>query len=46
MVQALEREPLDNVIVLVSLSKTLGIPGVRLGYLYAADTALVPQVPP
>src|SRR5262249_4105572 len=35
----LEREPLMNVLILVSLSKTLGIPGARLGYVYTCDTA-------
>jgi histidinol-phosphate/aromatic aminotransferase/cobyric acid decarboxylase-like protein/CTP:phosphocholine cytidylyltransferase-like protein len=34
MVELLERAPLENVIVIKSLSKTLGIPGVRLGYVY------------
>ncbi len=37
----LEFEPLANVIVLVSMSKTLGVPGLRLGYLYACDPAFV-----
>ncbi len=36
----LERAPLPNVLVLASLSKTLGIPGVRLGYVYTSDAAL------
>jgi histidinol-phosphate/aromatic aminotransferase/cobyric acid decarboxylase-like protein len=35
----LERAPLDNVVVLASLSKTLGVPGVRLGYVYSSDAA-------
>lgn len=33
----LEREPLSNVMILVSLSKTLGIPGARLGYVYTCN---------
>ncbi|HTQ05070.1 MAG TPA: aminotransferase class I/II-fold pyridoxal phosphate-dependent enzyme [Polyangiaceae bacterium] len=39
IVAFLEEEPLDNVLVVVSLSKTLGIPGARLGYVYASDAA-------
>jgi histidinol-phosphate/aromatic aminotransferase/cobyric acid decarboxylase-like protein len=35
----LEREPLRNALILVSLSKTLGIPGARLGYVYTCDAA-------
>ncbi len=31
----LEKKPLSNIILLVSLSKTLGIPGMRLGYVYS-----------
>ncbi len=34
LISMLEQEPLSNVLVLVSLSKTLGIPGARLGYVY------------
>ena len=33
----LEKEPLENVIVLKSMSKTLGVPGIRLGYLYTTN---------
>ena len=33
----LERAPLENVIVVKSLSKTLGVPGIRLGYVYTAN---------
>lgn len=40
LVQALEAEPLANVVVLVSLSKTLGAPGLRIGYLYTCDPQL------
>jgi histidinol-phosphate/aromatic aminotransferase/cobyric acid decarboxylase-like protein/choline kinase len=38
LVSLLEREPLDNVIVVKSLSKTLGIPGIRLGYVYTTHS--------
>ena len=34
----LEKEPLGNVIVIKSLSKSLGMPGLRLGYLYAHNS--------
>ena len=44
VVELLEREPLDNVIVLVSLSKTMGVPGVRLGYLYTSNSALTARL--
>ena len=37
MVRLLEERPLDNVVVLVSLSKSLGVPGVRLGYVYSPN---------
>ena len=35
VVRLLEREPLENVHVICSLSKTLGMPGLRLGYVYS-----------
>ncbi len=37
----LEREPLPNVVVLASLSKSLGVPGIRLGYVYTSDATLL-----
>lgn len=37
----LEDGPLDNVVVLASLSKTLGVPGLRLGYLYSCNRRLI-----
>jgi len=36
----LEQAPLANVLLLKSLSKTLGVPGLRLGYVYAANADL------
>ena len=33
----LETRALDNVIVMKSLSKSLGIPGIRLGYVYSSN---------
>ena len=41
---ALEREPLANVHVLVSLSKVLGVPGLRIGYVYSPDEAFIEEV--
>lgn len=40
ILDTLDVEPLTNVLVLKSLSKSLGIPGVRLGYAYTADADL------
>jgi histidinol-phosphate/aromatic aminotransferase/cobyric acid decarboxylase-like protein/choline kinase len=40
VLEELEREPLENVLVLASLSKTLGLPGLRIGYAYCADREL------
>ncbi len=38
---SLEAEPLANVVVLKSLGKSLGAPGLRLGYVYANDAELL-----
>lgn len=35
IIELLEAAPLDNVVVLSSLGKALGVPGLRLGYVYA-----------
>jgi histidinol-phosphate/aromatic aminotransferase/cobyric acid decarboxylase-like protein len=37
----LRDRPLRNIVVLKSLSKCLGVPGLRLGYLYTADADLL-----
>ena len=44
LVGLLEQEPLANVIVLVSLSKTLGVPGLRIGYLFSCDAEFIAAV--
>jgi histidinol-phosphate/aromatic aminotransferase/cobyric acid decarboxylase-like protein len=41
MVRLLEREPIGNVHVICSLSKTLGMPGLRLGYVYSRNAELL-----
>ncbi len=37
----LETDPLSNVLVVQSLSKTLGVPGLRLGFVYSNNTDLL-----
>ena len=37
MLELLEKTPLSNVIVIKSLSKVLGVPGLRLGFSYSHD---------
>jgi histidinol-phosphate/aromatic aminotransferase/cobyric acid decarboxylase-like protein/choline kinase len=44
LLERLEREPLENVVVLTSLSKSLGSPGLRLGHLYSARRDVVDAV--
>lgn len=41
VLELLEQEPLDNVIVIKSLSKSLGVPGVRLGYAYSSNREFI-----
>jgi len=40
IISMLEENSLDNIIVIKSLSKSLGIPGVRLGYTYCCNTEI------
>lgn len=35
LIPLIESDPTDNVIVIKSLSKSLGLPGIRLGYVYS-----------
>jgi histidinol-phosphate/aromatic aminotransferase/cobyric acid decarboxylase-like protein/CTP:molybdopterin cytidylyltransferase MocA len=44
LVSHLERRPLSNVLVVMSLSKTLGVPGLRLGYVYSCDRTRVDRI--
>lgn len=44
MLERLERAPLDNVLVVASLSKSLGAPGLRLGYVYSCDTECMNRI--
>jgi histidinol-phosphate/aromatic aminotransferase/cobyric acid decarboxylase-like protein/choline kinase len=37
----LEKRPLNNVLIIKSLSKSLGVPGIRLGYAYSCDQELM-----
>lgn len=37
VITALEKKPLSNIMVIKSLSKSLGVPGIRLGYFYSCD---------
>lgn len=40
IIYLLEKQPLDNILVIKSLSKVLGVPGIRLGYVYCCDPAV------
>jgi histidinol-phosphate/aromatic aminotransferase/cobyric acid decarboxylase-like protein/choline kinase len=40
LISLLEAEPLENILILTSLGKGLGIPGLRLGYLYTTNADL------
>jgi histidinol-phosphate/aromatic aminotransferase/cobyric acid decarboxylase-like protein/choline kinase len=37
----LEEKPLENVLIIKSLSKSLGVPGIRLGYAYSRNAELM-----
>ena len=37
----LDKAPLPNVLIIKSLSKSLGVPGLRLGYAYSCDAELM-----
>jgi histidinol-phosphate/aromatic aminotransferase/cobyric acid decarboxylase-like protein len=44
LTERLEDDPLGNVVVLTSLSKMLGVPGLRLGFLYTADPEVIAAI--
>jgi histidinol-phosphate/aromatic aminotransferase/cobyric acid decarboxylase-like protein len=44
VIRHLEQEPLENVHVICSLSKTLGVPGLRLGYVYSRNAAFLREL--
>lgn len=44
LIRRLEADPLPNVAVLTSLSKSMGVPGLRLGFLYSANARLLQRV--
>lgn len=44
LIPRLESDPLPNLAVLASLGKALGVPGLRLGYLYTANERLVQAI--
>jgi histidinol-phosphate/aromatic aminotransferase/cobyric acid decarboxylase-like protein/choline kinase len=44
IVSLLEASPLSNILVITSLSKSWGIPGVRQGYVYTCDPALSAEI--
>jgi histidinol-phosphate/aromatic aminotransferase/cobyric acid decarboxylase-like protein/choline kinase len=39
VLELLEKKPLTNVIIIKSLSKSMGLPGMRLGYAYSCNPA-------
>lgn len=41
LIYFLEDQPLDNIIVIKSMSKTYGLPGIRLGYIYLNNMNLM-----
>jgi histidinol-phosphate/aromatic aminotransferase/cobyric acid decarboxylase-like protein len=43
-IEILEKEPIENVLVLKSLSKNLGLPGIRLGYVYTTNDKLIGNI--
>ncbi|MCM3846421.1 aminotransferase class I/II-fold pyridoxal phosphate-dependent enzyme [Pseudonocardia sp. DR1-2] len=44
LVPILERDPRDGVVVLTSLSKSLGVPGLRIGYVYSTDPSWTARI--
>ncbi len=42
----LEKEPLSNLLVIKSLSKVYGVPGLRIGFFYSRNTDWINQIKP
>lgn len=41
VIAELDENPLDNVVVVQSLSKALGVPGLRIGFVYSTNVELI-----
>lgn len=44
IIPVLEKEALNNVLVIKSMSKVFGVPGIRLGYTYTCDPILKAEI--
>lgn len=44
IIPKVEKKPLNNIIVVKSLSKTLGIPGARLGYVFSTNESFIRNI--
>jgi histidinol-phosphate/aromatic aminotransferase/cobyric acid decarboxylase-like protein/choline kinase len=44
VIELLEHDPLPNILIVTSLSKVLGMPGLRLGYVYSCDEQLIESI--
>jgi len=42
--EILEKEHINNVLVLKSMSKNLGLPGIRLGYVYTTNDSMIANI--
>ncbi len=43
-IEILEKEHINNVLVLKSMSKNLGLPGIRLGYVYTTNDSMIANI--
>ena len=44
IIDHLELSPRNNVIVIRSMSKTYGLPGIRLGFIYSCNAKLISKI--